>query len=151
MIIRQTKLKDLLVISNLFIDSNLFAELKDIKTLTERDMKSFPKLNFVCEDNGRIIGAVSAVLSKKTTALINDIVVSQEYRNKQVGKKLMEALFGELKKEKIKKVELWVHWKNTRAIPFYYQFGFRMKKVDTTKNTEGAPDGEDIVHMTKSF
>ncbi len=51
----------------------------------------------------------------------------------------------------IEKITLWVHWKNSRAIPFYYRSGFKMKRVSQTQNIPGVPDGEDIIHLEREL
>jgi N-acetylglutamate synthase-like GNAT family acetyltransferase len=151
MTIKQMTDNDLPAVTDLYVDANQFAKKKDILIWTKRGLTKFPKLDLVCEKNEKIIGAISAIRTRNNAAIINDIAVLKKYRSHHIGKKLMQAILLELKKEKIKRIELWVHWKNSRAIPFYYQFGFHLKRITRTKGVEGVPDGEDIVQMEKTF
>jgi len=48
-----------------------------------------------------------------------------------------------LKKQKIRKVSLYVNWPNARAIPFYYLFGFKITRLSIKKG-----EGE-IIWMKK--
>lgn len=149
--IRQMQKSDLSNVVNLYVDANLFAKKSDILTWTKEGLKNFPQLNLVYEDKGRIEGAVSAVLLNKRTAEINDIVVTERYRHKHIGTRLMENILQALQEYEVKKVTLWVHWQNTGAIPFYYGIGFRIKKVSCTYNIFGVPNGQDIVHLEKKL
>ena len=140
---------DLIQVINLYKDANQFAKKTDIKKWTTDGLKKYPAYNLVYEENGKILGAISAVQLKKNAIEINDIAVLKLDRNKQIGSKLMHAFFQAIIGIPIKKVSLWVHWKNAAAIPFYYKFGFKIHKYIQTKNISGVPNGEDVICLEK--
>src|SRR3989344_6307994 len=131
--IRRMNLSDLNQVVRLYRDANLFAKVKDIRYWTKDGLVRYPDLNFIYEQDGEIIGAISAVFTKKD-AEINDIAVLKKSRNRNIGSKLLGKLIHVLTKEDVKKISLWVHWSNAAAIPFYYKFGFTIKKYLKTKN-----------------
>ena len=149
--LRRMRLEDLNHVSKLYQDANQFTTLKNIHEWTIEGLNKFPQLNFVIEDGQKIIGAISAVLENKKCGAVNDVAVLREYQSKHVGSRLMERLLQELKRQEMEKITLWVHWKNSRAIPFYYRFGFRIKRVSQTQNIPGVPDGEDIIHLERGL
>jgi len=149
MIIRQTKPGELPIVSALYADANVFAKPSDIKEWTRERLKKFPHLHFVCESRGgKIVGAISAEVLTRKSAIINDIVVLKTHCNRRIGERLMLAVFGARRSAKTEKVEVWVHWTNARAIPFYYRFGFRIKSARVTREIKGIADGEDIIQLT---
>ncbi len=149
--LRRMKREDVDQVSRLYQDANQFTTLKNIHRWTLEGLHKFPQLNFVIEKEQEIIGAISAVLKNKKCAEINDIAVEREYQSQQLGQKLMERLLQELKQQEIEKVTLWVHWKNSRAIPFYYRWGFKIKSISRTNNIPDVPDGEDIIHLERKL
>jgi len=149
MSIRKMNFFDLSQVTHLYQDANIFAKKKDIWAWTEDGLIKYPSLNLVYEQDSKIIGAVSAVSKKNKKVEINDIVVLEGLRSKKIGSKLMGALLNILKKENVKEISLWVHWSNAAAIPFYYRFGFKIRKCLKTKNISGVPDGEDIIYLEK--
>lgn len=102
------------------------------------------------ENKGCILGAISAERLKKRTARINDIAVKNNHRGKGIGKILLRNIIQTLQKRHISRIVLWVHWKNARAIPFYYRSGFEIKKVEKTHRVSYVPDGEDIIHLERN-
>lgn len=149
MSIRRMNFSDLNEVINLYQDANLFAKKKDIQDWTKNGLEKYPHLNFVYEQNGKIIGAISAIFTKSKKIEINDIVVQKKYRGKTIGSRLMNKLLNSTKKYKIGKIALWVHYLNAAAIPFYYTFGFRITKSMKTKRIAGVPDGEDVICLEK--
>lgn len=149
--IRKTKHSDLEFIVDLYKDANQFAKSKDIRKWTKAGLKKFPELNFVYIRNNEIIGSISAILISSKIAEINDISISQNHRNKRIWTKLMNKLMNILVLKNIQHVDLWVHRKNARAIPFYYNLGFKIKKTSITKNIDGVPDWEDIIILEKNI
>ncbi len=149
--LRRMKLEDLNQVSQLYQEANQFAALRSIRKWTSEGLKQFPKLNFVIEEDLKILGAISAVLKNKKWAEINDIAVQKEYQSKQLGSRLMKRMFQEFKKQRIERVILWVHWKNSRAIPFYYRWGFKIKRASQTHNIPSVPDGEEIIHLERKL
>lgn len=82
----------------------------------------------VCVDNGKLVGTSSFSGSRfaqfQTWGEIISIYLLPDYIGKGYGKKLMEAVLLELKKQGYETVFLWVLEGNTRARNFYEQIGF---------------------------
>lgn len=142
-------LSDLGSVVSLYQDANLFAKKKDILGWTKKGLGEYSHFNLVYVKGDKVIGAISAILSDKKTAMINDIAVQKSYRGNSIGSKLMKRLINILRKDNVNKITLWVHWSNAAAIPFYYRFGFRIKKCSKTKDISGVPDGEDVILLEK--
>lgn len=149
--LRTMRPEDLDQVSQLYQAANQFATVTNIHKWTLEGLEQFPQLNFVIEEQENILGAISAVLKNKGCAEINDIAVRKDFQNKQLGSRLMKRIFQGFNEYKIEKVSLWVHWTNSRAIPFYYRWGFKIKDVSQTQNILGVPDGEDIIHLEKEL
>jgi len=147
MSLRQMRFSDLNEVVCLYQDANLFAKKTEIYTWTEKGLNSYPHLNLVYIQKGQIIGAVSAILQKGKKAFINDIAIAKNYRNKKYGSKLLSKIIEIIKTEKVNSIHLWVYWKNAAVIPFYYKFGFKIKKCINTKNISGVSDGEDFISL----
>jgi len=145
--IRLMRNVDLPEVAALYQEANSFAQLKTIFEWTKKGLRDFPGLNFVCEKEGKVIGAFSAVLEESNSALVNDIAVSEKHREKGIGKKLMQKLLSELKQRKVRRVRLWVHHNNLNTLPFYESFGFLKTKSEKTKEILGVPDGEEITWL----
>ncbi|MFH1510517.1 MAG: GNAT family N-acetyltransferase [Candidatus Woesearchaeota archaeon] len=149
MAIRNMKFSDLDNVVRLYQDANLFAKASDIKRWTEEGLQQCPKCNLVYEQDGKAVGAISAV-RKRNVVEINDIGILISKRNKGIGTQLMNRLMSTISRIGVHKIILWVHWKNARAIPFYYKFGFKIRKVMKTKQILGVPDGEDIIFLERT-
>ncbi|HCW32120.1 MAG: acetyltransferase [Candidatus Peregrinibacteria bacterium GW2011_GWE2_39_6] len=145
MLIQKMTFPDLDKVATLYQDANSFAKKKDIFEWTKEGLMKFPNFNLVYKKNEKIIGAISAILLSKGKVEINDIAIQKKYRGQTIGSKLLKRLIKEFKKEGIKKITLWVHWSNARAIPFYYKLKFQIKKCTKTSNIDNVPNGEDII------
>lgn len=145
--IRNMQAQDLEKAALLYRSSNVFASQNDILAWTKAGFDQYPELNLVYEQNGRIIGAVSGIMLRNKMAIINDLAVDEDFRNQEIGTQLMQSLIKILKNKQVKKISLWIHWTNARAIPFCYRFGFSLKKVSRTFGITNVPDGEDIIHL----
>ena len=148
MAIRKMNFSDLGTVVNLYKDANLFAKIRDIRKWTLKGLKKYSDYNFVYEQNGNVLAAISAI-KKRGIIVINDIAVIISVRNQKIGNGLMRHFFQNISKSHVEKIALWVHWKNAAAIPFYYKFGFKIKKCLKTKDISGVPDGEDIIYLEK--
>jgi ribosomal protein S18 acetylase RimI-like enzyme len=56
--------------------------------------------------------------------LIEDVVVSESYRGRGIGKRLLEALIAESEKAGLKRLALGADHRNHNAIAFYQKYGF---------------------------
>jgi ribosomal protein S18 acetylase RimI-like enzyme len=85
---------------------------------------------FVAEVDGKKVGFVAADgnwFSKregKVVGAIHELVVLPEYRNRGIGKKLLEKALEYFKERGLPLAELWVGDENIRAIEFYKKHGF---------------------------
>lgn len=73
------------------------------------------------------------------TADIMNIVVKKSFRNKGIGKKLLDFLIKEAKKQNIKNIFLEVNKNNFPALKLYKNFGF--KEIGIRKNYYQNSDG----------
>ncbi|MCS6956909.1 MAG: GNAT family N-acetyltransferase [Aquificaceae bacterium] len=88
---------------------------------------------WVAEENGRIVGFVASDgnwFSKregKVVGAIHELIVLPEYRNRGIGKALVEKALEYFRSRGLDIAELWVGDENTRAIEFYKKLGFEEK------------------------
>ncbi len=107
---------------------------------------------FVARENDRILGLVGLEVFKPF-GLLRSLAVIDEFKNKQIGKKLVEYLITESKSEEIKELYLLT----TTADKYFPKFGFirieREQVPDSIKQTEEfkniCPDS--AVVMKKQF
>lgn len=94
-----------------------------------------------------VIGACEIIKSWKeeSTAFIHSFYINKEYRNKKIGKKLLQNVIDILKKSNIEKVELTVDPSNEPAIRLYRGAGF--KKTGFRKNEYGRGVDRDLMTL----
>lgn len=141
---------DLVDVVNLYAEANQFTTKKHILSWMKNGLLGYPALNYVAVQRGKIIGAISAT-QKGTVLHVEDIAVLKNYRRRTVGSSLLACLFCEAAIQSYKSAELWVHWKNADAIPFYYKNAFAIVGYKKTKHIDGVPDGEDIIIMRRKL
>lgn len=83
----------------------------------------------VAENQNQIIGFINfctrrTCLHKAPSALIDELVVSKNYRNKGIGKKLLLAAVEKCKELRCCEIEVSTEKTNTQARKFYSQCGF---------------------------
>ena len=69
---------DLRTVVNLYKDANLFAKIRDIRKWTLEGLKKYSDYNFVYEQKGNVLAAISAI-KKRGTIEINDIAVKKAF------------------------------------------------------------------------
>jgi len=85
---------------------------------------------WVAEEDGKIVGFIASDgnwFSKregKVVGAIHELVILPEYRNKGIGKALVEKVIEYFKSRGLDTAELWVGDKNTQALEFYKSLGF---------------------------
>ena len=84
--------------------------------------------NYVYENNKSIIGFISivnyrSVYHKKGTALINELIIKKEYRNKGFGEQLVKYVIEKSKEQNMDEIEVGVMKENRKAIEFYKKNG----------------------------
>jgi len=85
-------------------------------------------INCVYEIKDKIVGFVSIVNYRsvyhiKGTALINELIVSREYRNRGIGEELLGYCIKEAERNGMDEVEVGVMKENKKAIEFYKRNG----------------------------
>ena len=103
---------------------------------------------FVARENDRILGLVGLEVHKPF-GLLRSLVVLNEFKNKQIGKKLVEYLMTVSKSEEIKELYLLT----TTADKYFSKFGFiqveREQVPDSIKQTEEfksiCPDSAEVM------
>lgn len=139
------------------------ASLDDIDFIAEIEKLSFPtpwskelireeilfplSLNFVAQVNECVVGYVLSWLIPPEVHILN-LAVEPQYRNKGVGKKILNTLFSEAMKKKATKFTLEVRNGNADAISFYQRFGFVTKGI---RKGYYQDTGEDALIMWKEI
>lgn len=115
--IRKAKSEDVKVIRSL-----LLAEVPNGKVLRRsvKELKKAIRSFFVYEEDDRIVGCCSLEIYSKKIAEIRSLVVSLEYRNRGVGRTLIQECLEEARKKKIYQV-----LSITDKSDFFERFGFR--------------------------
>ena len=81
---------------------------------------------FVADDNNKIIGTVMGCYDGHR-GWIYSLAVKKDYRNRGIGKLLMERVENELKKYNCPKVNLQVHGENKGVVGFYKKIGYAIE------------------------
>lgn len=95
-----------------------------IKRYLERN----PDTSFVAEDDGKIVGAILAGHDGRRGFIYHAAVLHQ-YRNRGIGKKLVDLALNALKQKGISKVGLLVFSKNEIGNTFWEKMGFYEKEA----------------------
>ncbi len=97
-----------------------------------RSMIGSPEVyhNAVFEDEGVVLGFVSiifyhSVYHRIGTALISELVVSKDHRNRKIGKALLDHAIELSKARDMDEIEIGVMKDNVKAIEFYKSNGIR--------------------------
>ena len=105
----------------------------------EEKIKGTLGICFVAEIDEKIIGFITAAEKKVPSyrqvkvAELENIFVKEEFRNKGIGKKLMEAFVNWAKELKVDKVAVNVFALNEKAIAFYKREGFVSQDLNLEK------------------
>jgi ribosomal protein S18 acetylase RimI-like enzyme len=84
--------------------------------------------SYVFEEQNEILGFISLVFyrtifHKVGTALINELIVKNKFRNKGIGRALLEKAIDEAKRRNMDEIEVGVMIENKKAIEFYKRNG----------------------------
>jgi ribosomal-protein-alanine N-acetyltransferase len=108
--------------------------------------KKWPEGFLVAKLGGEIVGY--AIGEKdKDSGLIVSVAVKKEWRRRGIGRKLIEKLLENFKKEGMKIVFLHVREENREAINFYQALGFKI--IELVENYYS--NGENAYLMEKSL
>ncbi|HEV2120672.1 MAG TPA: GNAT family N-acetyltransferase [Candidatus Bathyarchaeia archaeon] len=108
--------------------------------------KEFPNLAFVAVDDDKLVGFVMGSLQEEQGE-IEDLAIIENHRRKGLGKKLVESVVSAMKSSGAKRALVWVTWRNTASIPFYYGIGFRFLHCERDKVTPG--ETADVIYLEK--
>ena len=115
---RLEQIMDLAMLANPYATKNRYREF--LLTLFQK----FPHFAFVIVNRTRIIGYVMGS-TDRNKGEVEDIAVLPAFRGRGFGRRLMRVELTAMRKIGIRRVILWVHWRNSETIPFYYKLGFR--------------------------
>ena len=85
-----------------------------------------PNTCFVAEDNGKIVGVIMSGHDGRR-GFIHHTAVKKDYREKGIGKKLVDSALAALEAEGIHKVALVVFEKNVSGNVFWEKIGFTVR------------------------
>ena len=150
--IRPAKAKDLLILPELSmrleeLERDWDPLIRDPRRQKSEYIKYFTKRFrqrntqiFVAEDNG-IIGFVMGEIQKVPDiytqpfkGYVHDLYVVKKYREKGVGRALMNEMLKWFKQKKIKRVEITAYLDNENAIDFYKKCGFEPLTLNLRKS-----------------
>jgi ribosomal protein S18 acetylase RimI-like enzyme len=139
MIVRRADYNDIPEMANLL--SELFTIEDDFTVDVEKQSYGLKLLLdtpnavvLIAESDERVVGMVS-MQSLVSTAigegvgLIEDMIVTQSYRGKGIGSRLLEALIAESAKKKYGRLALGADNRNNGAIAFYQKYGFTISHM----------------------
>lgn len=98
-------------------------------------------------DDTEIIGVCEIIKSwrKENTAFIHSFYIDKKYRNKSIGKRLLQKVIDTLKNDNIKIIELTVASGNEAANRLYSRYGF--KRAGFRKNEYGRGLDRDLMTL----
>lgn len=109
-----------------------YAKTEDSQNFIKLKIQSDDAIFLVAEDNGRLVGFLMGTIYPRPKArksmkpaVLDEIFVSQGYRNKGVGKELIEKFQDWARGKGANKLRVSTHHKNEEAIKFYREFGFK--------------------------
>lgn len=129
MIIRNMTTYDYDKVYNLWINTPGMGlnSVDDSREGIEKYLKRNPTTCFVAEENDCIVGVILSGHDGRR-GYIHHTAVSSDFRNKGIGRKLVEHALGALKNEGIIKVALVVFAKNELGNGFWEKAGFEVRE-----------------------
>ncbi|MHA2225506.1 MAG: GNAT family N-acetyltransferase [Candidatus Hodarchaeales archaeon] len=101
----------------------------------ENDIMKNSKKVFVIQVNEES-GGFLWVNEERNSLWITAIVLKEKFQRRRIGRKMMEFLIEESRKEGKEYVELGVQHNNPQALKFYSKFGFKQFDYLRTANTD---------------
>ena len=137
--IRQAVKNDSAQLKSLFLENQKYTQKfdkevvvneqteKEIEKDVERAFKEPNNQIFVAEENQKIVGFIIANFSPGVirSGWINEIFITESFRKKGIGFKLMAKGIDCLKQKGAKKVELITHKLNQEVLSFYQKLDFK--------------------------
>jgi ribosomal-protein-alanine N-acetyltransferase len=116
---------DLEAASRLAVLANPHAKKERYRQHVVDELHENPDLAFVAVANGHVVGYVQGDTRGPMTT-IEDIAVDPNHQGRGLGTRLIQTELDALRARGAETVRAEVHYQNARAIPFYYQQGFRI-------------------------
>ena len=139
--IRKAAIKDIKQIAELLHEYDVHEHKLDRKIKIEKikDIISFNKklimhpkvVFFVAEEDGKLVGTISGEYRDSAVdrvGIFHNIIVTEKFRRKGIGKKLLKQIEKYFKKKRCKKMHSLVRPKNKRALKFYTKLGFKIEE-----------------------
>lgn len=125
MIIEKMKIDDYDEIHQIWSNTNgiTLRAIDDSKEGIERFIKRNPNNSFICRINGNITGGILCGHDGRK-GFIYHTVVKEDYRDRGIGKKLIENVIKSLKEDNITKIGVLVNSDNISGNNFWESFGF---------------------------
>ncbi|MEA2116584.1 MAG: GNAT family N-acetyltransferase [Thermodesulfobacteriota bacterium] len=125
MIIEKLRIDDYDEIHQIWSNTNgiTLRAIDDSKEGIERFLIRNPNINFICRINGNIVGGILCGHDGRK-GFIYHVVVKENYRERGIGKKLVEHVIKSLIEEKITKISVLVNSDNISGIDFWESLGF---------------------------
>jgi len=95
----------------------------DTKENIEKFLNKNQGLNYICEEEGKIIGTILCGEDGRRGYLYH-LAVDKDYRRKGIGTKLVNLVFDNLKKKGIIKCHLFVFYENELGKTFWEKTGW---------------------------
>jgi ribosomal protein S18 acetylase RimI-like enzyme len=95
----------------------------DTKENIEKFLNKNQGLNYICEEEGKIIGTILCGEDGRRGYLYH-LAVDKDYRRKGIGTKLVNLVFDNLKKKSIIKCHLFVFYENELGKTFWVKNGW---------------------------
>ncbi|MFX0069826.1 MAG: GNAT family N-acetyltransferase [Candidatus Hermodarchaeota archaeon] len=146
LVIRELIEEDVNSLKVLLDDLNSVLDLKQEfseKTINDNylEMIQYPDiyLNYAAIVNNELVGFLSLILYKNFlhkggTALINELVVAETHRNKEIGKELIKKAVNSAKLRAMDEIEVGTEKSNIIAQNFYKKLGFNEEYLLLGKN-----------------
>ena len=114
---------------------------EDYISYLKQDLTRKTRVVFIALEGKKVVGMVLSqyfkplVISKfKRKGYMNNLYVLKEYRNKNIGKKLIARAWKWLEDKKVEFVTLEVHVDNKGAIALYHRLGFQDYTIKMSKS-----------------
>jgi putative acetyltransferase len=98
----------------------------DTRRATAAFLRHNPRLSFVAERDGRIIGAVLCGHDGRR-GYLHHLAVSKRYRKQDIGRRLVNACLAKLRKIGIPKCNIFIFANNAAGMKFWSHTGWKLR------------------------
>jgi ribosomal protein S18 acetylase RimI-like enzyme len=112
---------------------------KALMEFTNKYIQDKKIIAYVAEQNNKLIGFIGGEVKEYPTKILNkegvieELFVSNKFRNQKIGKKLFEKLVKEFKEKGCKYLGIEVFSKNKKTIDIYHNLGFQDYSINMKK------------------